>query len=270
MSDEKPTIDFRKRYLALSRLAVSGAGGTPVNSLLAAAVSEAVELVGLMAGAVRIFGPPDAKEDLASALAGDRAGKTRMQELENTLLAQLRHAYSVRSLFMTLDLDGPAGLFSYPLKSGDKIIGAISGIARGERNLATEEHFVASLAAIVVLIGRASGEWMAIGAAPLVAPGSETETAIKTKTVLETAATINHEINNPLMAVMGNVELLLRKKEGELDPDARDKLQKIHDAANRIRQVTQSLMRISSARSTPYPGGSSMIDIDASAKRDEE
>lgn len=269
MTDPKPAIDYRKRYLALSRLAVSGAGGESVGSLLIAAVTEAVELVGLVAGAVRIFGLPDTEKDWAGALAGDRAGKAHMVELENTLLSQLRHTYSVRSLYMTLDLDGPAGLFSYPLKSGDRIIGAISGIARGDRNLATEEHFVASLAALVVLIGRASGEWMEIGAAATVPPGSETESAIKTKAVLETAATINHEINNPLMAVMGNVELLLRKKEGELAPDAREKLEKIHDAANRIRQVTQDLMRISAARSTPYPGGSSMIDLDGSAKRDE-
>lgn len=269
MADQKPTIDYRKRYLALSRLAVSGAGGESVDQLLSAAVTEAVELVGLVAGAVRIFGTADAEKDLASALAGDRVGKAQMQELESTLLSQLRHAYSVRSLYMTLDIDGPAGLFSYPLKSGDKIIGAISGIARGERNLATEEHFVASLAAMVVLIGRASGEWIAIGASPAVPAGSETESDIKTKAVLETAATINHEINNPLMAVMGNVELLLRKKEGELAPDAREKLEKIHDAANRIRQVTQDLMRITSARSTPYPGGTSMIDLDGSAKRDE-
>jgi signal transduction histidine kinase len=262
MNDETSAIDYQKRYLALSRLAVSGAAGEPVGGILQTAVEEAVALVGLVAGAVRIFGAGE--EDLASTLAGENQAKTRMQELENTLLGQLRRTYAVRSLYMTLDLDGPAGLFSYPLKSGDQIIGAISGIARGERNLATEEQFVATLAAIVVLIGRASGQWTDIG----VAPTAAAEDAIKTKAVQETAAAINHEVNNPLMAVMGNVELLLRKKE-ELSPEALDKLQKIQDAAARIRRVTQDLMRITSARSTPYPGGTSMIDIDGSPKGEE-
>ena len=257
MDGKATTQDFQKRYLALSRLAVAAAAGEPVDRLLETAVAEAVSLVGLMAGAVRIFGAED--KDIAGAMAGEAIGLRQLGELESTLLGQLRRNYSVRSLFMTLDLDGPAGLFSYPLKSGSTILGAVSGLARGERNLAAEEEFVAALAAMIVLIGRAGGGW-AVVTAP------DREAAVKTQAVLETAAAINHEINNPLMAVMGNVELLLRR-EAQIDPDTREKLHRIHEAAARIHQVTQNLMRISDARSMPYPGGSSIIDIEGSPKR---
>ena len=110
MDDRTTLPDFQKRYRALSRLAISAAAGESVDRLLRDAVGEAVSLVGLVAGAVRIFGAGD--QDLAGALGGDQAGQARMQELESTLLGQLRRNYAVRSLFMTLDLDGPAGLFS--------------------------------------------------------------------------------------------------------------------------------------------------------------
>lgn len=268
MDDRTTLPDFQKRYRALSRLAIAAAAGEPVDRLLHDAVGEAVSLVGLVAGAVRIFGAGD--QDLAGALGGDQAGQARMQEIESTLLGQLRRNYAVRSLFMTLDLDGPAGLFSYPLKSGGTVIGAISGIARGERNLATEEEFVASMAAMIVLVGRAAGAWVTAEGSPVATPAisKEREAALKTEAVQETAAAINHEINNPLMAVMGNVELLLRK-ESQIDPETRDKLRRIHEAASRIRQVTQNLMRIVDARYAPYPGGSSILDIDASPKRDD-
>jgi len=250
--------DFQGRYQSLSRLAIAAAAGEAVERLLEMAVAEAVTLVGLVAGAVRIFGAED--KDVAGSMAGDATGQDRLADLEKTLLGQLRRNYSVRSLFMTLDLDGPAGLFSYPLKSGNTIVGAVSGLARGERNLAAEEEFVAALAAMIVLIGRAGGGWGAVAA-------TDRDAQVKTQAVLETAAAINHEINNPLMAVMGNIELLLRR-EAQIDSDTREKLHRIHEAATRIHQVTQNLMRITEARSMQYPGGSSIIDIDGSPKRD--
>ncbi len=239
---------------------MAASAGRSVDHLLELAVSEAASLVGLVAGAVRVFGAENV--DAAGAMAGEEEGKQKLAELEETLLGQLRHNYSVRSLFMTLDLDGPAGLFSYPLMSGTKVVGAVSGLARGERNLASEEEFVASLAAMIVLICRASGDWV-------VPTKSDAEVAIKTKAIQETAATINHEINNPLMAVIGNVELLLRR-DALTDPDAREKLNRVHEAATRIHQVTQNLMRISNPRSVPYPGGSSMIELPNPQKPDEK
>ncbi len=255
---------YERRFRALSSLAVEAAGGAAPDQLLERAVADAVGVAGLRAGAIRIFGEGDV--DLINAMAGEEAGRARLSELERTLLADLRRNYAVKSLFMTLDLDGPSGLFSYPLRSGNAVIGSISGIAKGERNLAVEEEFVAGLAALVVLIGRRGESWAAQESPAKKAVSSRMEAKIKNAAVHETAAAVNHEINNPLMAVVGNLELLLRRSD-QFDSDSLGKLEKVREAAERIRTVVQNLMRIRDARSIDYPGGS-MLDIDGSPKRD--
>lgn len=257
---------YERRFRALSSLAVEAAGGAAPDQLLGRAVAGAVGTAGLLAGAIRIFGEGDV--DLINAMAGDDAGQARLNDLERTLLSDLRRNYAVKSLFMTLDLDGPSGLFSYPLRSGDTVIGSISGIAKGERNLAVEEEFVAGLAALVVLIGRRGESWTAEEPPAERAVSSRLEAEIKNAAVHETAAAVNHEINNPLMAVVGNLELLLRRSD-RFDPDSIAKLDKMREATERIRTVVQNLMRIRDARSIDYPGGGSMLDIDGSPKRDE-
>jgi len=259
--DEKITLE--RRYHALGRLAVAAARGEEPRRLLEVAVTDAVEAVGLIAGAVRIFGAEPEQADLAGASAGEPAARERMAELEQSLLSPLRRNWAVRSLFMTLDLDGPAGVFSYPLRSRETVIGSITGLARGERNLAREEEFVGSLAAMIVLIGRTGAAWSAAAG-----DAGERDAQVRTQAVLEIGAALNHEINNPLMAVLGNAELLLRKAP-PFDAEAMAKLAKIHEAAERIREVTQGLLRITDARSVPYPGGGRMIDIDGSPKRSE-
>lgn len=51
------------------------------------------------------------------------------------------------------------------------------------------------------------------------------------------AHVLNHEVNNPLMAIIGNVQLLL--SESEIDPKVlREKLESIEDSARRIARVT--------------------------------
>jgi signal transduction histidine kinase len=94
-----------------------------------------------------------------------------------------------------------------------------------------------------------------------------THAQIKTQAVLETGAALNHEINNPLMALIGNVELLMREAKN-LDEEMTAKLKKIQEAAEHIRTVTRNLMRITEARSVEYPGGGKMLDIESSPKRD--
>jgi signal transduction histidine kinase len=227
------------------------------------AVREAVELVGLAAGAVRIFGPKE--EELIRVQGGDDEAVHQIEQLEQTLLAQLRKTWSVKSLFMTLEVGEPAGIFSYPLRSGESVIGVITGIAYGDRSLATEEEFVSYLASLIVLIGRSGPAWAAEAGKPEI-PARQVA-AIRTEAVVETGAALNHEINNPLMAVLGNVQLLMRRTPA-LDPDTIAKLAKVQEAAERIRDVTQALVRIKQARTTPYPGGGRMIDIGRSPKRE--
>jgi len=252
------------RYRALGRLAVAAARGEDSHALLKDALAEAVASVRLAAGSVRIFGKGDS--DIAVAHAGDSVAVQQIEQLEQTLLVQLRKTWSVKSLFMTLDLTEPAGIFSYPLRSQDSVIGVITGIAYGDRSLATEEEFVSYMAAMIVLIGRSSASWSTETPTP---SDPQHDEAVRTEAVVETGAALNHEINNPLMSVLGNVQLLLRKSP-PLDPDTVAKLAKVQDAAERIRDVTHALVRIKRAKSTPYPGGGKMIDIDGSPKQDDK
>ncbi len=72
---------------------------------------------------------------------------------------------------------------------------------------------------------------------------------------------VNHEINNPLMAISGNAEVLLAA-ERNLGPEGRHRLSAILLEVQRIAQVTQQLRNIREPISEPYlDHGSRMIDL---------
>ena len=86
--------------------------------------------------------------------------------------------------------------------------------------------------------------------------------------VLETAVAINHEINNPLTAVLGNAQLILLNKD-KLPDDIVSKISIIEKSALRIRQVTQKLMSIVEPITTSYTKNLDMLDIDKSLSSEE-
>ncbi|HEX9751348.1 MAG TPA: histidine kinase dimerization/phospho-acceptor domain-containing protein [candidate division Zixibacteria bacterium] len=258
MADRETQSDHRG-FAILRGMAIGAVRGEAPRDLVEHALNQSVERLGLVAGSVRVFAPQGDQDTLA-IVGGEQNGRAAITRLEQTLLADLRRSYAVRSLYMTLDLNGPSGLFSYPLRFGDRVIGAVSGLARGERNLAVEEEFVSAVAAMIVLVGRTGSPWETGAAVD--------DAATRMAAVRETAAAINHEINNPLMAVVGNLELLLRRSD-QLDDDTVKKLAKMQEAAERIRVVTQGLMRLREIRSVPYPGGGRMIDIEGSLREGE-
>ncbi len=59
--------------------------------------------------------------------------------------------------------------------------------------------------------------------------------------VSQTAATLSHEINNPLMTISANAEMVL-SKESDLGHDVKEKVRIIASMADRIRKVTHCLM----------------------------
>jgi len=83
--------------------------------------------------------------------------------------------------------------------------------------------------------------------------------------VSETAATLSHEINNPLMAITANVEMLLRKKR-ELDPGTLEKVSAIKHAAERIRTVTHQLTDLETLKFRQTAAGR-MIEIEEVVNR---
>jgi two-component system NtrC family sensor kinase len=85
--------------------------------------------------------------------------------------------------------------------------------------------------------------------------------------ILETAVAINHEINNPLTAVLGNTQLLLLQKD-KLPDDVITKINTIEKSALRIRQVTQKLMTIVEPITTNYTANLDMLDIEKSSSKE--
>ena len=84
--------------------------------------------------------------------------------------------------------------------------------------------------------------------------------------ISETAVTVNHEINNPLTAILGNAQLLLMAKDS-LPDDAVAKLRTIEKSAIQIRETTAKLMSIIEPVKSSYASGLDMIDIEKSKKK---
>ena len=101
---------------------------------------------------------------------------------------------------------------------------------------------------------------------------SETQTRLleseRLRGVTETVGALNHEVNNPLTAIAGNAQLLLRTPDG-LSAQARMKLESILEAARRIQRVTAKMSSLIQATTMPYPGEQPIIDVHRSVARDE-
>ena len=80
----------------------------------------------------------------------------------------------------------------------------------------------------------------------------------KLQTIVELAVTYNHEINNPLFSISGNLELL---KRGETDTKRLDYIDKALEMVKRIAGVTKKIEETTSIEYVDYPGGSRMVDI---------
>lgn len=84
--------------------------------------------------------------------------------------------------------------------------------------------------------------------------------------VLDTWAALNHEINNPLAAILGRAQMLLARSDG-LDERMVAGLKVIEDSARRIADLTAQLKEISEPAFTEYSRGVMMLDIRGSRKR---
>lgn len=75
----------------------------------------------------------------------------------------------------------------------------------------------------------------------------------------ETTIALEHEINNPLSALLGNAELLLMEK--GLTEEQEQQVKVIREQATRIADVVRRLARLKNPRSVEYLTGSKMLDL---------
>ncbi|MEZ5358712.1 MAG: response regulator [Candidatus Zixiibacteriota bacterium] len=78
--------------------------------------------------------------------------------------------------------------------------------------------------------------------------------AEKLETITTMTSTLNHEINNPLMAILGTVELLLENRDS-YSPDLQKKLDMIMNSARRIQSITRQMANLTTTATTETPVG---------------
>jgi PAS domain S-box-containing protein len=77
----------------------------------------------------------------------------------------------------------------------------------------------------------------------------------------QTVITLNHEINNPLTAVLGNLYLLEKETRRTGDEKALERLKIIQENCLRIQKVIKKLERIEELKTVSYLGETKMVDI---------
>jgi len=77
----------------------------------------------------------------------------------------------------------------------------------------------------------------------------------------QTVITLNHEINNPLTAVLGNAYLLEKDSKDLQDEKLMRRLKVIQENCLRIQKVIKKLERIDELKTVSYLGNTKMVDI---------
>lgn len=87
----------------------------------------------------------------------------------------------------------------------------------------------------------------------------ETTEAAKLKTLREVVASVSHEVNNPLAAILMCAEAL--ELRGDANPYVRDKSRVIQENALRIRDILKRLERVKVLASKPYVAKDRILDL---------
>lgn len=247
---EKSNTD---RFEILKQLALAGSKGEDLTDISERALSQAAGFVDLTAAALFLW-DEEFKVTVTVNHAESDAARQRLASLEQELFGNLRKDQNLVSAYMSFGGETPYHSFTLPLRHRKKIFGAVIGLQEGERTIISEDDFLEALSALLAL------NYAAEGIGKEHAPAREVLDKERLSAIIETAVAVNHEVNNPLTAILGNVQLLLLKRD-DLDEELAAKLKTIETSALKIKDVTQRLMRITSPRSVEYSEGTKMLDL---------
>jgi len=83
--------------------------------------------------------------------------------------------------------------------------------------------------------------------------------------VLEMAGAASHELNQPLQTASNYTDILLEKNKA--NPDIYDQLNKVKKQIEKLGQITNRLMHMTSYKTKEYADGSQIIDIEESSQK---
>ncbi|MCH9031952.1 MAG: hypothetical protein IIB00_06795 [candidate division Zixibacteria bacterium] len=255
-----PENSHIQRFEVLRQIALAGSSGSDLKKCAEEAIRGSVDLLNLNAGRILLWS--ETHESILSAThAKAKKYAALLDELEEDIFSVLRKRKNLREAYVTFGGENPVSAFTLPLRRGANVFGAALGVGGADIRIVREDLFLEALAAALSL---------AVFANPDIKIGSEQTLEMseiikkeRLKAVAETAVTVNHEINNPLTAALGNVQLILMKRD-DLDPDLRRKLEVVEKSALQIRDVTQRLLNLTEAKSVPYADKDTMIDLGGS------
>jgi signal transduction histidine kinase len=243
-----------RQFEIMRDIALAGASGRKPQETAEAALKGAMNLVGLSAGMLAIW-----DESFTPILTVTHSEtlqeREALMQLEEELFLNLRRKRHLVSAYLSFGGERPLATFTLPLRKGEKILGAVLGVQPGSGTLVGEGEFLEALAAALSLTMIAGG-----AVEPKATDIAAQIRKERLDAITEIATTIAHEINNPLTAVLGNVQLLLMKR-NDLDDELKKKLKVIEESALRIKDVTQKLITITQERVTEYINGTKMIDL---------
>ncbi|MEW5993735.1 MAG: histidine kinase dimerization/phospho-acceptor domain-containing protein [Candidatus Zixiibacteriota bacterium] len=241
------------RFDILRQLAVAASRGDDLSRVSQQALSQTAAYVGLTAASLYMW-----NEEFEVAVnithADTETARRRLEALEQDLFTSLRKEKSLVSAYLSFDSDPPSHSFTLPLRHSGRIFGAVIGFQEGERTIIAQDAFLEALSALMAL------NYAAAGAGEGTQLSRDALDKERLSAIIETAVTVNHEVNNPLTAILGNVQLLLLKRTN-LDPELAAKLKTIEASALKIKDVTQRLMRLTSPKSVDYAEGTKMLDL---------
>jgi len=258
------SIEYKK-FLLLKNLAQKINSSVEMNQILQDALDGLLDVARLQCASVTLWDEKTKK--VAHQIASGSIEKVNiLRDFDQRVMETMREQIRMESIYATFDSEGPHSVFSYPIKRDGKTVGALAGLVEGYTNLSADEELFEALSHQIGIAFTRASLWRDR------ISGEIQEDLIKSErlnAIVETAVTINHEINNPLAAVLGYAQLLLSRPEN-LDQDTIDKLKKIETGARRIKEVTNRLLKIVEPVVVKYAGDIRMVDLDQSKTEEDK
>lgn len=248
--------DNKDRFEIFRALTQAGSKGFGFNKLAELALVQTAELVGLKAAALIVW-DKDFQPVFSVAHADDNTDKERLLSLEKDMYEKFRRDRQLISAYLSFGGEIKVHSFTLPLTYQDTTFGAVIGLQEGERTIISEESFLETLAAIIGLYYRASSGGAGGSDPASIEKRLEQE---RMSGIIDTAVTVNHEVNNPLQAIIASVQLLFIQRK-DMDEELASKLKVIEEAAMKIGSVTKKLTQITDPTAKVYLDGTNMIPL---------
>ena len=124
----------RLKFLLFRELAAKINSPFEMDSVLQEALDNSLEIVDLVCAYIVLWDEKTKK--VKNEVASGSVDKHNvLREFDHQVIRQMRNKFSAESIYVTFDMGGPHSILSYPVRVEKQIVGAITGVSIGHRNL---------------------------------------------------------------------------------------------------------------------------------------